>query len=269
VDMAWDIPPAKWKEIDADPNLNLNFGERYDPMFLSLSPNIEPYSDINLRRALIKAFPYETVVREVLGGFSEPRSSFSREREPWYKEYDLFSQDLEQAREFLAQSSYEPGTRLILSMYENDPTDVAVWYQQALNEIGVSVEIQELPLAAWTEQRTTQQLPFLIHQLQSWIPDFSYYAGLSWKEPDNYSNTAGWKNQRAFEIVPEALEILNYDDPRVIELWEEMQDMVAQDAVYAPLFSYGTAMPAKKEIKGYNFVFYSPGADLRSLSREK
>jgi peptide/nickel transport system substrate-binding protein len=269
IDVAWEIPPEKWPEIEADSNLSLNLGRRTnDPYYLAFQTKVEPFDDLNLRKALIKAWPYETVVKEVLHGFGDVADSWVLPDDPTHEPVDLYSQDLGEARQLLEQSDYTPGTPITLSINADNPImkDAAVWYQSALNEIGVPLEIQALPLAQWTEKRVARELPFHIHVPEPWLPGLHYELRLNWYSA-GAGNFANFENARLDEIIEEVQAILDPDSPKVDELLQEALDIMANEAPGAPLFFVGNAMPSKADISGYYFVYYSPGMDLRQLGR--
>jgi peptide/nickel transport system substrate-binding protein len=268
VGLVWDIPASRWAEIDRSPNLKLNYHQRLDPHFLSILTTEGPTSDVNLRRALIKAFPYDTVIDEVLSGFAENTKSFARPGTPWYKSYDLHTQDLEEAKDFLSKSSYRSGTPLTLTVDKDDSliNEVAVWYQDALEQIGVTLKIEPVPIQTLLDKGSKHELMMVIHNFQSWIDDLAYWLFFN-ATTDSIRNFGGLSNSRLDQIVEEAMSIPGYDDPKAIELLTEAQDIIAEEAAMAPLFLTGPVNPSREEITGYSYVYFQQGEDLRQLAR--
>jgi peptide/nickel transport system substrate-binding protein len=265
VDIAWDIPAAKWPEIEADSNLLLNPNPVVDPYFLAFKQDVAPFNDVNFRRALIKAWPYDTVIDEVLHGNGENSQSLMNPNDPTYKKYDLFTHDLDAARDFLAQSAYPDGSQVTITINADDPfqNDAVVWYQDALSEIGVTLQIEKLPLSALTEARINKTIPFMLHRFESWVADFQYFAGFQFGT-NSASNWVNYSNPRVDEILQETASMVETTD-EYVSLMQELHDILVEDANWAPAALPNVAMPSLTNIEGYQFVFYHPGVDLRTV----
>jgi peptide/nickel transport system substrate-binding protein len=268
VDVAWDIAPDKWEEIAADPNLNLNSVDLADPYFLAVDQDVAPFDDVNFRKALVKAWPYDTVIENTLNGFGVTNSSFSRPVDPWFKQYDLYTEDIAAAQAFLDQSAYADGTSITITINASDPlqADAVVWYQDALREINIDLQIEALPLAAIGEARINHEIPFMIHRFETWVVDLEYYAGFQWGT-DSASNWVQYSNTEMDTVLDQAATVIGYDDPEIVQLLTQAQDIIAEDAVWSPVFLPMGAMATSTEVQGYEFVYYHPGVDFRGVTK--
>lgn len=126
-----------------------------DFLFLSMNCEKEPFTDVNVRRALACAVDkqsiHDNIIKEsgtVANSLPMTESLFTFEKESW-QEYAETAQDykydMDKAREYLAASAYPDGFEADLMVSEQSQMNaVALTIQQSLAELGITVNIQKV-----------------------------------------------------------------------------------------------------------------------------
>lgn len=255
VDAAQNIPYRDLQALSNDPSVQVYKSPGRRITYVGFNLNTAPFDDVNLRRAVQEAIPYDTLLERVLYGFGQPAGSVISTGMPGYKEVLPPTQDLEAAKASLAKSSYD-GEKLTLAVRQSQPQDEAsaVFIQDALREVGINVELQTLPDVRFQEQIGKKEIPFFIMDWQS-LGDDGFYQ-LTWvaqsESPINYTGFADPRVDKLIEQgVPES------DEARRASLVEEAQDIWAEQVPWAPLFQADTVTLTSKGTAGVN-EFYDP-----------
>ncbi len=154
VDLVTRIPPEKYPALADDPRYQV-FTEpsafSYLAFFNTLHP---PLDQVKVRQALAYATPYDKIIDLGVYGLGTPsRGPVPRGIWPWSAEVKQYHQDLDKARQLLAEAGYPHGLPrpLKLSYASENAAEAAVapLIQQAYARIGVEVNLVPLP---WNRQ---------------------------------------------------------------------------------------------------------------------
>lgn len=130
-------------------------GSSYMTLVLVVSAAKPPVDDVRVREALRLAFPYERF-QEFYQGYSEvPRNILSHNYPGSDPSYAPLQQDLERAAELLSEAGYPDGgftVSMTASEGLEDQRQAALLFQDALSEIGVTLDVQVLPFGTYFEQ---------------------------------------------------------------------------------------------------------------------
>ena len=161
------------KYQDADAALGDRLVQQGSQCTSFMSPDYTKITDINVRKAIAWAFPYESVwlaSGELPGVTRIPANSIMPPGMAGKKDYfadgEQFTYKPEKAQELLKEAGYEPGEfKLTMVYYEADPLAVASQKQlvKGLEEGGFSVKgipVQESPYNIWLDpdNKTNKQL---------------------------------------------------------------------------------------------------------------
>ena len=117
--------------------------------FVRLDTFTEPFTDINIRKALAHAVDFDAVVREAYGpGGVRARSLLQPEIPCWDPDYKGYEYDLEKAKAYLAQSIYKTGENVPVIQIVTRPGDT-------------NVPALEAWQAAWKEHLN---IDFILHE---------------------------------------------------------------------------------------------------------
>lgn len=157
-DVAYSIPYDNYDQMEANENINslIALGS---PQFLIFNKKNELFSDQKLRQAVATALNVEEILLAgyVNEDFYELDHGYMSRHTDWYSEAGLehYNQnDLDKARELLAESSYD-GEEFTMLTSSDVPTNysAAVVIQEQMKQIGVNVKLGDYDWATVSELR--------------------------------------------------------------------------------------------------------------------
>lgn len=151
VDAAVQIPSEDLDYFDESEDFWLSAVP--DDLSLNLEPNCDPShltSDVNLRKAIFYAISNDAILESVYGGrgtaLHDWAPSWAVGYNPaWDAETDNFyTYDLDKAKEYLDQSSYQGEELVILTSNSSTFTDAAQMISAMLEAVGIKTKIEAL-----------------------------------------------------------------------------------------------------------------------------
>lgn len=124
-----------------------------DDLSMTLAPNCDeshPTSDVNLRKAIFYAISNDAILESVYGGRGTALHDWCPNwavgyNPDWDAETDnYYTYDLETAKKYLDQSSYQGETLVILTDTTTTCSDIAQLISSMLEQIGIKTEIKAL-----------------------------------------------------------------------------------------------------------------------------
>ncbi len=109
VDMnAWRLEPGHIEPAEAEDHLEVVSVPDHGYYHMTYNLRIEPFDDVNFRRAIAHAIPKDTFVDVLLDGLGEPGTSVISPANPFWHNPDVerFEYDLDRARELLEEAGY-------------------------------------------------------------------------------------------------------------------------------------------------------------------
>lgn len=200
-----------------------------------MNNKVEPFDDINVRKAINYAIDVDEIIELVAYGYGiKLGSNFSPAMEFYYLEglENRYDQDLERARALLKQANYQDGFRMELvvpSVYDFH-VDTAQVIASQLERVGVRTDIKLVEWGVWLEsvyrgrdyQATIISLTGKLdpHQvLRRYVSDFT-------------ANFYNFEHQRFDELIN--LAIREVDENKRVEMYQEAQQILSDEvpAVY-------------------------------------
>ena len=123
--------------------------------------------------------------------------------------------------------------------------------QAALREIGMDVEIEQLPSAVFAERKVGKQLQMFVDELLAWIDDPNYQLSLT-LESGVFGDYADYSNARVDEIIVAGWAEQDPDARRTI--FEEAQRLISDDAPWVFLAQPDFKFAMRDHVDG--FVLY-------------
>lgn len=228
-----------------------------------------PFDDINFRKAMVHAFDYAGYINEIMQGTVArnptiiPNNMWGAPDVPGY-EYDL-----DKAREYLdAYKAENPGEIRTIKIGTlagfSETEQAAALMQNALNQLGIEVEIETAP---WPVISSKMQDPdTMFDMLPYWKS--TYYA-----DPNNWlgelyssryaptRNVSDYHNPKVDELVEAALVSGDKEERR--KLYAEAAKIVYEDA--AGIWIYNTKWfgPYSADLEGVRFSPVGNAQDMR------
>ncbi len=216
-------------------------------------------NDINVRKAIFYAIDRERIVEELYGEYNNVANSlFSESSLYHYQSWSQYEYNPDKAKEFLNMAGYGTDNPLYItigSISDSGPKEVIEEIiKENLDSIGIKVWIFNKPSEEWYGDcvgKGEYELGiWSFYNFDGASLDCSFNSGkippLETDENKNCENFY-WYNNQEVDSILKNLERENNSDKKK-ELFENLQDIIAGDAVVLPLYNriYTIAFNSKK-----------------------
>jgi peptide/nickel transport system substrate-binding protein len=271
-DIVVDLQASDVQSLEAKGTLKVISTPQYNSVtFISMNNAIPPFDNVNVRRAIAYALPYDDMFKAALFGRGTPLFGATwADGKPMTGSYPFpqpLKLDLDKAREYLKAAGMPDGFATTFSFNVGQASTaepMAALVKEALGKIGIKVDIQKMPDAQMSTQINEKKLPFFTEGIVAWLPSTDYFYR-NFYTGDQRWNYSSIKNDELTAIAQEArfepdkvkydqdglkLNAIHFAEMPQIPLWQP-----AQDAVMAT------------SIDGYTYQFHRQ-VDYRDLSRK-
>ena len=271
-DIVVDLQASDIQSLEAKGKLKVISTPQYNSVtFVSMNNQTPPFDNINVRRAIAFALPYDDMFKAAMFGRGSPLFGATwPDGQPSSGAYPIpqpVKLDLEKAKGYLKAAGLPDGFSTTFSFNVGQASTaepMAALIKESLAKIGIQIDIQKLPDAQMSTQINEKKLPFFTEGIVAWLPstDYFYRNFYTGNQRWNYSSI---NNPELVAIAEEArfepdkakyeedgkkLNAIHFSELPQIPLWQP-----SQDAVMAP------------SIEGYTYQFHRQ-VDYRDLSRK-
>jgi len=271
-DLVIDLQASDVQSLESKGKLKVISTPQYNAVtFISMNNKIPPFDNVNVRRAIAYALPYEDMFKAAL--FGRGASLFGAtwaDGKPPSGAYPIpqpVKLDLDKAKALLKEAGMPNGFSTTFSFNVGQASTaepMSALIKESLAKIGITVDIQKLPDAQMSTSINEKKLPFFAEGIVAWLPstDYFYRNFYTGNQRWNYSSTddaelekiaqaARFEADKAkYEEQGKQLNAIHFDKMFQIPLWQP-----AQDAVMA------------SNLDGYVYQF-TRQVDYRNLSRK-
>lgn len=220
------------ERVDSNPDVTLQRQESVSIDYIGFNTEKEPFNDPKVRQAITHAFDSEAVLEGVYNGSGKPAVAPLAPGVLGYSE-DLEGReyDMDKAQQLLDEAGVEDLT-INLMVNDDNPerVDVALWLQESLSELGITVNVEQVEWGAYLEATGAGE-----HDM--FILGWSNSTG----DPDNgisplfHSDNIGADGNRSFYNNPELDSLLDQarqesDEEKRGEMYTEAQQILVDDA---------------------------------------
>ncbi|MCG2791635.1 MAG: ABC transporter substrate-binding protein [Actinomycetia bacterium] len=249
-------------EADSGKNTIEGFDINSKKFFLELKEkqmNKNLLNDSNIRKAIFYAIDRERIVNELLGEYGEVLNSLFEKNSYYYNpswsEYDY---DLNKAKEFLSRAGYGVDNPLYITIGSDNGISrqtIKEMIKEDLDKIGIEIWILNEPSEEWYQDcvmKGNYELGvWAIKNFDGSSLNFNFSSDKMpiYKTDENKKceNFYWYKNSKVDEILKK---IMNEKDTvRKKELFQDFQDILADDAVMLPLYSRLFSIAYNKKIE--------------------
>lgn len=272
--MVRDIQPDQLEVVQGIENVELLEVIGYSCEMVVMRNDQEPFNDANVRKAVSMAIDVESILENLyLGAAVQANSTTVPPTMPGSASEELtpVAYDVEGAKAALAESAYPDGfdTKLLVDSESTLRVAEAQAIQQMLLEIGVNVEIEQVPQAdRITAFQTGEYEGMAFHE---WGADFPDANGMLL--PLFLSTSVPPQNNQSYYSNPEVDALLNDaeaegDAEKRTQMLIDAQKLIAADMPLIWLDHNKWFMAMDKSLTGYNMhpLFYWD-AFLRDLTK--
>jgi len=255
VDIAFDLPLKDIKPLQTNPDITVvNQPSRF-VVFLGMNAKDKPFNNVKVRQAISYAVPYNTIISQVLEGYGRQLTSPIPFGTPTHTDqYFNYTTDDAKAKQLLAQAGYPHGftTTLDVASGVDEGVETAIWVQQSLKQIGINVQIQQLPGATFTAELQKHDLSFFFFNNWISINNDPFYH-LYWLFDSSCCDYTNYDNPSVTKMISENLLSTNEKarDAASLAIQKEIIDQAAWVFLYQPNF----VLAMRSDVKGY--VYYS------------
>lgn len=263
VDMALGIPLKDVARLRRDPNLRVLSIPSRAVAWAGFDVTAKPFDNKLVRKAILYAIPYKTIMREVMRGQGVQLKSPIPQGTPYsnfgYWDYDT---DYEKAKTLLRKAGYPKGFSVQLDIPTGNPVDeqTAAWIQQGLQKVGIDVSINKQPAAAFTGQLQGKRHKFWFSS-QSWISiNNDPFYHLYWLFAQDCCTYGKYQNPKVVALVNKFVN-RPLNDPARIKAVNEAQRIIVDDAAWVFMFQPPWIAALRKNVRG--FAYYSSDQFIR------
>jgi peptide/nickel transport system substrate-binding protein len=271
-DITVDLQASDIQSLEGKGTLKVISTPQYNAVtFISMNNTIPPFDNINVRRAVAYALPYDDMFKAALFGRGTPLFGANWvDGKPTTSAFPFpqpVKLDLDKAKEYLKAAGMPEGFSTTFSFNVGQASTaepMAALVKESLGKIGIKVEIQKLPDAQMSTQINEKKLPFFTEGIVAWLPspDYFYrnfytgnqrwnYASIDNAELTALAQQARFEPDKAkYDEESLKLNAIHFATMPQIALWQP-----SQDAVMA------------KSIDGYTYQFHRQ-VDYRDLNRK-
>lgn len=268
VDIAYDIPTKDLAALEKDSNVKVVRNTTRAVGYLGMNNEVEPFNNVKVRQAISYAIPYDTIREKVLNGYGIQLTSPIPKGTPFHTdEFFKYKRDVEKAKQLLKEAGHPNGfkTKFTIPNDKAEAKETAVWVQSSLKEIGIEVEIEQMPGAAFTEKMQKRNHVFFYANQWISINNDPFYH-IFWLLKSDCCDYARYKNDKVWEAIDKYT--LNPDQNARAAAAKEIQKIVVEDAPWIFLFQPDHIIVTRKDVKGYTWFSADRYNRYQFLSKE-
>ena len=251
IDIMGDIPASLMDVVRTNPDLTLQTFESTQIRYLLLNTTMEPFSDINVRKALVKAINRAEIAEVVYGEFGGATASvLSAAHAKYFNDaLECPPYDPEGAKADLAEAGYPDGIEFTLYSSPNEVyQQIAIMLQSQLAPAGFTVNI--VTEDGGTIYKNAQNLKNQACMFQ-WSDDYydpSEVLGWICDYDQSQAWFTGLNDVELDELQAAAL--IEQDDAKRVEMYKELQQRVYDNYNVIPLFHNSFAYAYTNSVQG-------------------
>ncbi len=223
-------------KYEADPELEVDSYVMTNTQYIGFNMNSPICSDINFRRAVLYAIDRQDYNDITLQGYGHTwdTGSYWGSRTDYKKDIPVIERDVEKAKEFLAQSSYVPGTPVKIIAAMSMTISNAQVLQQQLADVGITIDIFDTDNATLGATTTWGSTSYdMIANSGPWTKLASSCD--MFFRTQSTGNKAQYSNPEMDELLAKAA--MTPNGPEREALYYQVQDIAAEDIPYIGIFN--------------------------------
>ncbi|WP_239524497.1 ABC transporter substrate-binding protein [Halogeometricum borinquense] len=256
VDIIWQPGYGQWGTLQGLSDANTHRTPGGEIANFVMDVNTEPWSDKRVRQAVMHAIDREAIIEGVQDGLGTVgQDSLLSPAYEYYADVGAREQDLEKAKQLLADAGYPDGIHLTEEFGLTLETasiphmeGTAVMMQEQLQQIGIEFDIQVMSYDNFSADVWTKS-PFYVGAYGMRISGGNFMKLLLHSE-GAWNDESHWSNEEFDTAVDNA--IAETDPDRKQKLMKKAQQIVRDEGPYAIPFYTDTIGASKKYVKKYS-----------------
>ena len=204
-----------------------------------MNPRIHPFDDVNFRKAMAYAFPYQQFLQNVTNGFSLKLDGYLTPRmfghDANIKGYNY---DPTLAQQLFAKAGYTGSVTIIIESHDATNTEAAILFKQSVESLDpqITINIQAVDTPTWLTMFHNFEVPLRLGCC--WVPDIADGSETlaNWASPQGFTGlTTGFNNATVITWLNQAAASLN--SSHRLELYSKVQKAMLDWAGIIPMYS--------------------------------
>lgn len=256
-----DVPPLQVDQLIASNSQLAHYAAPVNQMYYQFyNTKSGPCKDVNLRKALDASFPYEQVKKLVFAGYAGiPHGNGPIQAGvPGFEEQKASApekkQDLDKAREYLAQSAYPDGVKLVCRHMDGDDTaeKIDALWKATLQELNITLDVDKVQASTLQEQAAGDNPPQDI-MTTGWGPGANWAVDMyQCTYLPNFYNFTYWTSPETTKLINEAVSLYATDQAAAIDNLLECQKIIDEDCPATKVVDRMTIPAARKNLEGFS-----------------
>jgi peptide/nickel transport system substrate-binding protein len=250
VDIAFGLGNQDIQDLKSKDGITVISASSNDQVLIQMSVTTAPFDDVNVRKALAYAVPYDQIISNIYYGDARPTKSPVPLDMPGYSETGYpFAYDLDKAKAALAASGKTTvDAELVFEAANDEQQQLAVLVQSEAAKAGITLKLTPLDPATLGERRTKKDIPLQITSGQLWVNDVEYMLATSLVKGAalNYSNYTNADIEKIYETSHTTV-----DNDARLKLWAQVQDILAEDVPWVVICQPNFNLPVRSEVSGW------------------
>ena len=218
-------------------------------IYFAMNVNKPPFNDVQLRRAMAYAMPYDALLNTAYRGFGVPACSFVPKSYPLSTcEFWVYKEDLDKAKELWTAAKGPKEFEITIDSSRPVDQDAAVLIKTNLAKIGVDAKIKSVPTAAYWEAFNGKTHTSLVAMSLAFVADGNYAGHLIFHSGQAL-NGAGYANPEVDRLLDDSM-IRFPDDPKRVEDAKGFQKILSDEVPEVPLLYHGFGAGVNKDLTG-------------------
>jgi peptide/nickel transport system substrate-binding protein len=242
VDWVISIAPQNFGSLVEDPDVVIATAPQLSYDYIGINLQREPFSDIRVRQAIALSLDREQLCEAGFFGLCATIQGPVGPGSPWFYDYAPYGQDIEQAKQLLADAGYPDGfeMELLPTVQYGETVRAAQVLQQQLAAIGIEATINAPEWSEWLELEGNFKYDAYICNWNGLIDADQYYY-LQHRTGQVF-NFTGYSNEEFDALVDEGRSMSDFDERYAI--YEQANQILVDEAPYIYMYN-------KEEIRAY------------------
>ncbi|MBU2663793.1 ABC transporter substrate-binding protein [Actinoplanes bogorensis] len=250
IDIALGITGQDLQDLKKAEGIKVLSAASNNQVMMTMSTTTAPFDDVNVRKALAFAVPYDQIIKNVYGGDARPVKSYVPLDMPGYADTGYpFTYDIEQAKAALAASGKTAvNSELVFEANNDEQQKIAVQVQAEAAKAGITLKLTPLDPATLGERRGQKSIPLQITTGQLWVNDVEYMLATFYVKGAalNYANL---NNAELEDIYTKSHTTV--DEAARLQLWAQVQTILAAQVPAVMICQPNFNLPVREKVSGW------------------
>ncbi|MFD6565734.1 ABC transporter substrate-binding protein [Micromonospora profundi] len=250
IDIALGISQRDIQDLKKTPGIKVISAPSNRQVAIQMSVTAAPFNDVNIRKALAYAVPYEQIISNVYGGDARAAKSTVPLDMPGHDDNGYpYAHDIDKAKAAMAAAGRSSlDSELVFESDNEEQQKIAVQVQSEAAKAGIRLKLTPLDPATLGERRTKKNIPLQITSGQLWVDDIEYMLATSFVKGANlnYSNYSNPEIEQIYEKSHTTVETAARN-----ALWKRVQEILAADVPWVVICQPNFNLPVRESVAGW------------------